>query len=90
MDGQGYNLEASLVTESGDDTRELPDSIESFPTSHQPVMDTVLKDMLLSLRILLQADMMKCMHKFNSDIQAVESRVNHIEHKMEEYASTIN
>lgn len=76
--------------DSGDDTRELPDSIEFFPSKHQPVMDTVLKDMLLSLRSSLQSDMMNCMHRFSTEIQAVEERVEHIEHKMGEFATTIN
>lgn len=49
---------AGLEADSGDDTRELPDRIEKFPTTNQPVIDTVLKDMLLSLRSTLQADMM--------------------------------
>lgn len=74
----------------GGDTRELPDCIEEFPTMNQPVMDTVLKDIFLSLRSTLQADMMSCMQNFNKDIQVVESRVDHIETKMGEFASTIN
>lgn len=90
MDGGGFADTASPTSDSGDDTRELPDSIESFPTSHQPVIDTVLKDMLLSLRSSLQSDLMKCMHKFNNNLQAVETRVEHIEQKMGEYATTIN
>lgn len=57
---------------------------------HKPVIDTVLKDMLLSLRSSLQSDLMDCMHKFNTSIQAVETRVKHIEQKMGEYAVTIN
>lgn len=90
LDGAGYSPAPIHIMNSGDDTRELPDFIESFPTKHQPVMDTVLKDVLLSLRNSLQADLMNCMHRFNNKIQAVESRVEHIEHKMGEYASTIN
>lgn len=90
LDGEGSLGAASPGLDSGDDTRELPDSIETFPTMHQPVIDTVLKDMLLSLRSSLQSDMMKCMHKFNTNLQAVETRVEHIEQKMGEYAVTIN
>lgn len=72
---------ASPSIDSGEDTRELPYSIEELPTMNQPVTDTVLKDMLLSLQSSLQADMMSCMQKFNKEIQAVKSRVNHIETK---------
>ena len=76
--------------DSGEDTRKLPDRIEKFSTTNQAVMDTVLKDMLLSLRSTIHADMMSCMQKFHTDIQEVESRVDHIECKMGEFASTIN
>lgn len=82
MDGTGCSPAVSPITDSEDDTRELPESIE--------LLDTVLKDMLLSVSSTLQADTMTCMHRFNSEIQAVESRVEHIENKMGEYASIIN
>ena len=85
---QGLDLETGA--DSGDDTRELPDRIETFPTSNQPIMDTVLKDMLLSLRSTIQADMMSCMKNVRADIQEVETRVEHIETKMGEFATTIN
>lgn len=37
------------------------DLFASFSTPGQPVTDTVLKDMLLSLRSSLQADMLTCL-----------------------------
>lgn len=64
-----------------EDTRELPARIEKFPTTNQPVLDTVLKDMLLSLCSTIQTDMVKCMQKFHTDIQEVKARVDHIECK---------
>lgn len=78
-------------TDSDEDTRELPESIEEFPTNNKPVGDRVLKDMLISLRSSLHVDMMSCMQKFTTELQAVESRVGHkIETKMGEFANTIN
>lgn len=71
-------------------TAELTDSIEEFPTINQPILDTVMKDMLMSLRSSLQADMMSCMHKFNKVLKEVETRVAHIENKMGEFAIPIN
>ena len=53
-------------------------------------MDTVLKDMLISVRSTLQSDMATYMHRLTGDVQEVGNRVNHIESKMEEYATTIN
>lgn len=86
--------EVSPFLISGDDTREdtreLPDSIEVFPTSNQPVLDTVLKEMVVSLRSSLHSDMVSCMHKFSKDLISVSERVSHVENKMGEYAVTIN
>lgn len=52
-----------------------------FSTLNQPVLITTLKDMLISLRFTLHADMLSFMQKFSSEIQAVGSRVDHIEKK---------
>ena len=90
LDGDGCSPAERPVPDSGDDTRELPDSIATFPTSNQPVMDTVLRDMLVTLRSSIQADMINCMHKVSGELREVEGRVEHIETKMGEYASTIN
>lgn len=90
LDGAGCSPAGSHASDSVDDTRELPESIASFPTSNQPLLDTVLKDMLVSLRSSLQADMMNCMHRLSGELREVESRVDRIENKMGEFASTIN
>lgn len=90
LDGGGCSPALSPVTDSGDDTRELPESINTFPTTNQPVLDTVLKDMLVSLRSTIQADMMNCMHRFSGELSAVEARIEHVENKMGDFASTIN
>lgn len=44
----------------------------------------------MSLRSSLQADLVSCMHRFNRELRQVEDRVDHIEHKMGEFATTIN
>lgn len=46
MDAADEKHEVSSAHDSGDDTRELPNSINYFPTTNQPVIDTVLKEML--------------------------------------------
>lgn len=73
--------------DSGEDTRDLPDSIYLFPTTNQPVRDT---DMLVSMRSSLHADMLSCVHKFGVEQRATSSRVDHIETRMEEFVTTIN
>lgn len=45
------------------------DPITFFPTTGQPVSDSTLKDMLLSLRVSLQADMLSCIHGFQKDLK---------------------
>lgn len=77
-------------TDSQDDNRELPDSITTFSTSNQPVSDTTLKDMFISLRSTIHSDMITCMQKLNTELNAMGDRVDHIETKMGEYATTIN
>ena len=89
-DSDNQQCEVRSNADSQEDTRELPDSIISFPTQNQPVLDTTLKDMLISLRSTIHGDMMSCMGKFSTELSEVGDRVNHIETKMGEYATTIN
>lgn len=53
------------------------------------MLDATLKDMLVSLRSSLQADMLSCVHKFGVELQATTSRVDHIKTKMQEFSTTI-
>lgn len=77
-------------TLSMEDTRELHDSILAFPTNDQPVLDTTLKDMLVSLRSTIHTDILSLMQQFKSDIGEVSDRVHHIENKMGDFATTFN
>lgn len=90
LDAMDSSHELSRGLYSGEDTRDLPDSIDLFPTTNQPVLDTTLKDMLVSLRSSLHADMLSCVHKFVVELRKTLSRVDCIETKMEELATTIN
>lgn len=71
-----------------DDTRELADTINAFPTANRPLSDTTLKDMLISLRSSLHSDMMYCMRNFKAEVGELGGRIDHMEKKMEEYASS--
>lgn len=84
------NEEVSGFKSSLDDTRELQDSINDFPTLNQPLMDTTLKDMLVSLRTTLHAVMLAITQQFKSEVTAVSNRVTHIESKMGEFTTTFN
>lgn len=66
------------------------DPIAAFPTSDQPVSDTVLKDMLLSLRAPLQADMVSCMAQHKVEIQELGERVDHVENTLSDFTEDYN
>lgn len=66
------------------------DPIKEFPTADRPVSDTLLKDMLLSLRSSLQADMVRGITECQREVQAIGHRVHQVENKMEEYTSAYN
>lgn len=59
--------------------RDQLDSKNSYPTMGQTVLDTTLKEMLMSLRSSLQADMPSLMHTFGHNINVLEDRVSHFE-----------
>lgn len=64
--------------------------MNSFPTTIQPISDTTLKDVLVSLRASLHTDMMECVQSFRAEVQELGGRVDHIEHKMSEFAASHN
>lgn len=66
------------------------DPITDFPTADRPVSDTLMKDMLLSLRSSLQTDLMRGITECQREVQTLGRRVNQVEHKMEEYTSSYN
>lgn len=69
-------------------TRELPDSILSFLDTNQQVSETALKDMLVSFRGTIDADIMQLTKHFTGEIHG--SRVDHIENKIDVFAHIIN
>lgn len=68
----------------------LHSSMASFPTSRQPVMDTTLKDMLMSLQTSLMTDLSSLFHQFNTDMHVMGQRVITIERGMTECTTTVN
>lgn len=53
-------------------------------------MDTVLKDMLISLQSSLMSDLSSLFHKMNSDLHVMDQRVSTIEQGMTECTTTVN
>lgn len=80
LDGGHRIQDVSPAGDTEEDTKDLSDTIDEFPTANQPVMDTVLKDMFMSLRSSLQSDQASYMNKFNNDLQAVKNRVENVCH----------
>ena len=56
----------------------------------QPVLDTTMKDMLMSLQASLMSNLSSLMQKFSTDMQHMGDRVSYIEGKMEECTDTVN
>lgn len=53
----------------------LQSSVASFPTMGQPVLDSTMKDMLLSLQSSLMSNLSSLIHKCSTDIQHMGHRV---------------
>lgn len=66
------------------------DPIAAFPTSDRPVSDTVLKDMLMSLKASLHADMTAGINHCHREVQALGSRVDNVEQRMSDLTSSFN
>lgn len=64
--------------------------IASFPTSNQPVMDTLLKEMLLLIHNSLHADILNPAKHISNEVHALGDRVHCIEESMGEMTTTIN
>lgn len=84
------NNKVSMCHDSIEDTRELTESINNFPITNQPISDAKLKDMLVSLRNTLHADMLECMRSFKYNIGELGGRIDHVEENMGEFASSYN
>lgn len=64
--------------------------IEAFPTANQPVVDTMLKDMLITLHSTIQNDISSMFSAFKSEIVHVNNRMGRIEHQMSAMTVTVN
>ena len=76
--------------DSQNSTRVFVEQINEFPTSGMPLSDTVMKDMLVTLRGSLHRDMMLCISQIKSDVTSIGERVSHIEDKMGDFAVAHN
>lgn len=65
-------------------------SMATFPTSGQPVIDTTLKDMLMSLQTSLMTDLSSMIRKITTDMWSLGNRVSNIETGMTECTTTMN
>lgn len=84
------NQQVNAGQDSMEDTRELVDPINNFPTANKPILDTTLKDMLVSLCSSLHADMMQCMKKIKTEVGELGGQIDHIEQKMGNFAASHN
>lgn len=61
------------------------DPIGNYPITGQSILDTTLKDWLVSLRGVLHRDMIFFIAQVKSDISDIGDRLNHVENKIEEF-----
>lgn len=66
------------------------DPIVAFPTTGQPVSDTMLKDMLLSLRASLQVGILTCINQHIAEIQERGDWVDHVENSLTKFTENYN
>lgn len=64
--------------------KELFNAITAFAALNQPVMDTTLKEMFVSLRHTMHSDITTLVQQFNLEVQDVGESVKHFESKMGE------
>lgn len=76
--------------DSQQDTRELVERIEDFPIKGQPIMDTTLKEMLVSLRGTLDMDLMSLVSQIKGEVSELGGRVHHVKSKMGDFATSNN
>lgn len=85
-----YAGEQGDECDSRDSTRVFIEQINEFPTSGMPLSDTIMKEMLVTLRGSLHRDMMQCISQIKSDVTSIGDRVSHVEDKMGDYAVAHN
>ncbi|XP_077341365.1 vomeronasal type-2 receptor 26-like [Lithobates pipiens] len=73
----------------GPDRPELS-SIAAFPTANQLILDTQLKEILMTLHNSLHNDLCTLTKQFSREFHALGDRVNNIEQSMGDMTSTIN
>lgn len=58
------------------------DSIATFPTLNQPVLDSTSKEMSISLKSSLYADIVYLMQRFTTEVQSIGEKVDHTKTKI--------
>lgn len=69
---------------------ELQSPIASIPASNQPVLDTQLKEMLLSLHHSLHDEFTNITYKFSKEQSLMGDRVNQVAHAIADITTTVN
>lgn len=89
LDPQAASTEVSQLTLLSCQAPQA-DSIASFPTTGQPVLDSTLKDMLMFLRSFIQADMLSFILNFGNKMSVVEERTSYIESNLGDITAMVN
>ena len=76
--------------DSQNSTRDFVEQIHDFPTSGVPLSDTVMRDMLVTLRGSMHKDMMLCVSQLKRDVSAIGDRISHVEDRMGDFTIAHN
>lgn len=87
---EDLNNEVSLPLQPPSVSTALHSTIAILPTTNQPVLDTTLRDMLLTVQSSIHSEIANMIQHFNSEIFYMGNRVTNIESKMGEITSSFN
>lgn len=79
---------SSIITPP--ETNVFGEQLDAFPTAGQPIIDSTMKDMLITLRGALQHDMSCFMKQTKVEMEALGNRVDQVEFNMTDYAQAHN
>lgn len=72
------------------ETPDVDETLAALPATEHPASELTLKNTLLSLKRDLQLDLHMHLSKFQTQLEKIEERTDHIKRKMTEYTAAYN
>lgn len=90
LDSDPRNPEVSSLMTDIPTSIPQPSPIAAFPTSNQPVLDTTVKEMLISLQISLHVTISSMFMKLSSEMHSLGNKVSQIDNQVGAITGTVN